>query len=352
VAQGAHVIEWGCCYGLHQKHVGVRYKYKFLEFLPSLFFSGSRTVATVTAVMFLADLASFSFPVFVLRVLSPAFVFIAAVSLFFSHAPSPTSPSSITSVVVANTVPRRASILLLLTLLSFTFLLDGLAFVVYTLIDKQWPHHTGIPINTVIGLAAFSGLAALGAWKDIHGVPVWSLRRIKVVIGAALAIDIVLVAILGLRLQNGMIGIPNFHFNELILPPPSAPPHIPENPSIAIPALLHVAFPAFRVLLLVSLFASLLSPRIVYTSVQTEEDVPGIGATASSFLLPPESNGQPSTGLSPVAGLVGDTTSKYGTFRDVRSNLQRSAPATRAATPALSTGPDSKVCRLDTHVIP
>lgn len=302
----------------------------------------------MTAVMFLADLAS---PVFVLRVLSPAFVFIAAVSLFFSHAPSPTSPSPITSVIVANTVPRRASILLLLTLLSFTFLLDGLAFVVYTLIDKQWPHHTGIPINTVVGLAAFSGLAALGAWKDIHGVPVWSLRRIKVVIGAALAFDIILVVILGLRLQNGMIGTPNFHFNELILPPP-APPHIPEKPSIAIPALLHVAFPAFRVLLLVSLFASLLSPRVVYTSVQTEEDVPGIGATASSFLLPPESNGQPSTGLSPVAGLVGDTTSKYGTFRDTRSNLQRSAPATRAATPALSTGPDSKVCRTDAHVIP
>jgi ATP-binding cassette subfamily B (MDR/TAP) protein 6 len=115
-----------------------------------------------------------------------------------------------------------------------------------------------------------------------------------------------------------------------------APSHMP------IGSLLHLAFPTFRALLLVPLLVALLLPRVVYTAIQNDGNVEVLSPTPSSFLLYPESNVQPSTGLSTVAGLSGDV-SKYGTFRTTRSNLQRSAPATRAATPAPSTDPDPKV---------
>lgn len=136
---------------------------------------------------------------FSIRVASPAIVLLATLSLIFARAPShsPNSPSPITSVVVASRIPRRALILSLLSLASLTFLLDGLSFVVYAVLDQYWRHMTGIEPNTIVGIVAFSGLAALGAWKDIHGVPVWSLKRIKGAIGLALLLDIVHVVLLG-----------------------------------------------------------------------------------------------------------------------------------------------------------
>lgn len=114
------------------------------------------------------------------------------------------------------------------------------------------------------------------------------------------------------------------------------PSHIP------LESLLHLAFLAFRALLLVPLVVALFFPRVVYTAIDTDGNVEALSPTPSSFLLSPDSNVQPSTGLSAVAGLSSDA-SKYGTFRTTRSNLQRSAPTTRAATPAPSTVPDTKV---------
>lgn len=134
---------------------------------------------------------------FSIRVAEPAIVLLSTLSLLFSRVPSPTSPSPITSVVVANRIPRRALILSLLSLASLTFLLDGLSFVVYAVLDKVWPRTTGIEPNTIVGIIAFSGLAALGTWKDLHGVPVWLLKRIKAAIGLALLLDIAHVILLG-----------------------------------------------------------------------------------------------------------------------------------------------------------
>lgn len=68
---------------------------------------------------------------------------------------------------------------------------------VFAVFDKAWPRNTGIEINAIAGIIAFSGLAAFGAWKDIHGVPVWSLRRIKLAITFALLLDIAEVVLLG-----------------------------------------------------------------------------------------------------------------------------------------------------------
>ena len=135
---------------------------------------------------------------FAVRITSPAIVLLSTLSLLFSRAPSPTSPSPITSVVVANRIPRRALILSLLSLASLTFLFDGLSFVVYAVLHKVWARTTGIEPNTIVGIVAFSGLAALGTWKDLHGVPVWSLKRTKAAIGLALLLDIAHVILLGL----------------------------------------------------------------------------------------------------------------------------------------------------------
>ncbi|KAG6920115.1 hypothetical protein DXG01_010183 [Tephrocybe rancida] len=235
---------------------------------------------------------------------------------------APTSPSPITSVVVATNVPRRAFILIFLSLAAFTYFLDGLTFTVQTVLDKYWLRNTGIEFNSVVGLIAFAGLAILGSWKDIQGVQVWTFKRVKLSVGAALALDIALATLLGLRIRTSR--------NDT--------PHIPETPAaIPIVTLVHFALPVFRVLLLAPLLAALLTPRTVYTTLPTDEDVESPTPTASSFLLPPGVNPQ-SAGLS---GLPSDST-KYGTFRTVRSNLQRSAPATRAATPAPSTAPDFK----------
>lgn len=144
-------------------------------------------------------------PTFVARVLSPSIVLLSALSLLTLRPHPPTAPSPITPVVVATAVPRRALILALLSLVALTYLLDGLSFVVFAVIDHEWPRHSGIPINTVTGLIAFAGLAALGTWKDIHGVQVWLLKRIKIATAAALALDLTLSFFLTAHLRQGGI---------------------------------------------------------------------------------------------------------------------------------------------------
>lgn len=121
---------------------------------------------------------------FILRIVSPSLVFIATLSLVTTRPqPSePSEPSPITPVVVAKRVPRRALILSFLSLSALSFLVDGLTFVVYAVFYKTWPSNTGIEFNAVIGLASFAGLAALGAWKDVSGVEVWSFKRVRTAI--------------------------------------------------------------------------------------------------------------------------------------------------------------------------
>jgi hypothetical protein len=115
----------------------------------------------------------------------------------------------------------------------------------------------------------------------------------------------------------------------------------PHSLPLTIPALLHLVFPALRVLLLVPLFFGLVLPRIVYTPVNTEDDTGSYDPTDSTFLLP-AGDAPPSTGLSSVPGLSGEA-SKYGTFRSAHPAVPPSGPVTRAHTPAPSHGHD-KVC--------
>ena len=127
----------------------------------------STTMASLPAGGAIRDAILHNFtPLSILRVLTPALVLVTALSLIPTRPPSPKSPSPITSVVVAVHTPRRALILSLLSLASLTFFLDGLTFVIYAVLDKQWPQGTGIEIGAVEGVIAFAGLAAFGAWKD------------------------------------------------------------------------------------------------------------------------------------------------------------------------------------------
>ncbi|KAJ7502784.1 hypothetical protein B0H11DRAFT_1986327 [Mycena galericulata] len=239
----------------------------------------------------------------VLRVLSPALVCLCSLTLLSATPPPPASPSAITRVVVPTLIPRRTLILCLLSLSALTFLLNGLLFVAFAVIHKSWPQDTGIEYNAVLGLVAFAGLAALGAWKDIRGVGVWSMRRIKVAVATSSALDLVLVVLIARTTGfNGGSRPPINHVSWGIL------------------------FPSIRILTGAILVAALSSPRIVYKAVSQEENEESL-ATDASLLLPP-----PSTGLSPLSALPTDST-KYGTFRTPRSGLVQSVPATRGPSP-------------------
>ncbi|KAJ7675100.1 ABC transporter type 1, transmembrane domain-containing protein [Mycena rosella] len=253
-------------------------------------------------------MASSMLALFVLRVLSPALVCFCTLSIIPS-APARSAPpahSAITRVVVPTVIPRRALILCLLSLSALTFLLDGLIFVVYAVIDKTWPQGTGVEYNAVLGLVAFAGLAALGAWKDIRGVDVWNMRRIKLAVATSSCIDLALVVLVAKSIRsNGGSRFPITHTS------------------------IGIVFPAFRVLAGSILVAALSSPRIVYKAVAQDGNEESAASDTSS-LLPP-----PSTGLSPLSALPSDST-KYGTFRTPRSGLAQSNPATRVPSPLRS----------------
>ncbi|KAH7926500.1 hypothetical protein BV22DRAFT_1032756 [Leucogyrophana mollusca] len=242
---------------------------------------------------------------FGVRIASPALVLLAALSLVPTKAPTPPSPSPITPVVVESRVPRRALILALLSIISASFFVDGLAYIVNAIIVK-WPRHTGIECVAVTGLVAYGGLAALGAWKDVRGVEVWTRRRVKVAIGLALVLDIVQLALLA----------SSFRVND---PDPRHICSAAPNKTTCITDVLHIALAIFRVLLLIPFFFTLLYPRVIFQTIGIDEEEVPAGPTDSNSLLHAED----------ASG------SKYGTFAS-RHSYQRtnSSPTTRATSPA------------------
>lgn len=258
--------------------------------------------------------------VFILRVVSPALVLLVTLSIFPTRPQLPQSSSPITSVIVATHIPRRGLILSLLSLSALSFFFDGSAFIIYAVLNKTWPQFTGIEIGALEGVAAYSGLAAVGAWKDIQGIDVWNMKRLKTVVGVALSLDIAQVVLLGLSIR----GIPRSHPSSTVYAHKKI--FSPGPPSI--PSLLHLSFAAFRVLVLAPLWAALVKPRISYSPVaHDDEEAP----TDSSLLLSSTEDATASQGLSP---LVTDA-SKYGTFRISRSLAPTaSGPTTRSPTPA------------------
>lgn len=240
------------------------------------------------------------------RLASPAVVLLATLSLISSKRLAHQSESPITPVVITSRVPRRTLILSLLSISAFTFLADGLTYVVYAVLNKVWLIGTGIEIASVLGLLAYAGLAALGAWKDANDDEIWNRNRVKVAIAIALALDIVQVVL-------SLIG--------------TGPQHICTSPlRLCIPNLLHGVLPLARVLALIPLLVALFFPRVIYLSVQShgfteeaDETAPLISQHVphDSLLLQPE-DADPDGPSS---------TAKYGTF------TSRSGPTTRCASP-------------------
>lgn len=142
-----------------------------------------------------------SLAVMVLQILSPLYVLLTTGSFFFLRPPQPPSPTPVVSVVVAARIPRRASILALSSLVALTYFFDGFVRVLYAVFDRRSVSNSA-ELNAVIGVAAFAGLAALGAWKDVHGVQVWFLRRLKVAITLALIFDLLLAIFLGISMRS------------------------------------------------------------------------------------------------------------------------------------------------------
>lgn len=141
---------------------------------------------------------------FAVRVIAPTLVLLSAFSVIPTKASS-SSPSPITSVVVKSQVPRRGLILSFLTLASFSYFSDGLTFVVYAVLNKHWPPLTAIEISAILGIIAYGGLAALGAYKDVSGVNVWSFASVKYAILLALLLDTALVVLLAVTFKPGLL---------------------------------------------------------------------------------------------------------------------------------------------------
>jgi len=262
--------------------------FSFLFFFHLIF--DEYPVTTLT-IMFAATNVAIDPTLFIFRVLSPSLVLLTTLSLLTTRPSPPPSPSPIVAVTVAALTPRRGLILTCLSFSSFIYLFDGLAFIIYAVINKYWPQRTGIEINALVGLVAFSGLAALASWKDVNGVDVWLFKRIVFSVFLSLILDVAQVIIYG-------TSMPKDH-----LPHPYPFPYDVET-------LLHFAFPVLRILFLVVLFFALVNPVVTYTEVlSTNETLEG-QPTSTSLLLPSQEAIEPSRGLGLIVGGV----NKYGTF--------------------------------------
>src|SRR5216683_3610116 len=81
---------------------------------------------------------------------------------------------------------------------------DGLAFVIDALVKKCWRQHTStLGVNSFTGLLASSSLAAVGTWKDIEGVEVWSLKRMKIVAYLSFILDVAQAVLYGASMHKG-----------------------------------------------------------------------------------------------------------------------------------------------------
>jgi hypothetical protein len=80
-------------------------------------------------------------------------------------------------------------------------------------------------------------LAALGAWKDVHGVDVWSLKRVKHAVNLSLDVDIAIIVLIALDIKRQTEGelythgicLPVSYIIEPIQAPKSLRPNTPSR---------------------------------------------------------------------------------------------------------------------------
>ncbi|KAH7888329.1 hypothetical protein F5I97DRAFT_1965293 [Phlebopus sp. FC_14] len=193
---------------------------------------------------------------FAVRVSSPAVVFLATLSLLPTKPLSPPSPSPITPVVVQSRIPRKTLILVLLSLAAASFLFDGLAYVTYAILNGVWKSGTGVELASLLGLVAYAGLAAVGAYKDVNNVEVWSRERVKLAIAIALGLDMAQVVLVAVYAKT------------------RGPGGICDGSKVVecIPESLHFITPLLRVIFLVPLLFALFTPRVVYVPAQVQSE--------------------------------------------------------------------------------
>ncbi|KAL5484932.1 HMT1 [Sanghuangporus weigelae] len=254
-----------------------------------------------------------------------------------SSAPvSSSSASPIVSVVVSVTTPRRSLIISLFSLIALTYFLDGFALVLHSVLSKTWqgtPSHgpwiaqwSGLEVEAVGGLLASGLLVILGVWKESQGVAVWTLKRPKAWTALALVGTIVEVVLLALTVDFR-----------------SRPPiGIPEAPArINFPILIHMLFPAFRLLVLIPLYVVLAYPRVNYVPAsevrQTNGSTVAVADESTSLLAPAAEEG---TLANQGLRLGPDPQSAYGTFRSTRSLVPTTSTPTRSHTPVPSVNQD------------
>ncbi|KAF8520373.1 hypothetical protein BU17DRAFT_46726 [Hysterangium stoloniferum] len=188
--------------------------------------------------------------------------------------------SPIASVIVIKKTPRRALILSFLSFIAASFFLDAVVIVARAVLTGIWEGSTQqwryIEVADVLGLVSFAGLAALGTWKDVNGVEVWTSCRIKFFAIFALVVEIAQLVLLALTVS--FVNKPT-----------------PGASHINLPNTLHFGLVVFRVICLSILFPGLLYPRTSYVPASHN----GEEANASTNLL----------GAPPLHG-----SSQYGTF--------------------------------------
>ncbi|KAG8811944.1 hypothetical protein FRC18_003192, partial [Serendipita sp. 400] len=241
--------------------------------------------------------------------LSTGLLFAYALFLAFTkhRQATPSSPTAITSVVVASKQPRRALIATLLLFASFTYLLDGLIVLLYFFLrgfrQSYFTQWRGIELADVLGFLAFFSVLVIGIQKEKRSIDFWSRKRLKGFVFLAIVFDVAYLVLLVLAVR-------------IFQRRPSSPgvPERPNIPGIYLPNFLHFLALDARLLVLFILFIVLFKPSTTYTTIASAARDHPHEPTPNTLLLPASGG----VTLPHQHGGGG----AYGTFSDAAANAK------------------------------
>ncbi|CAE6494710.1 unnamed protein product [Rhizoctonia solani] len=233
----------------------------------------------------------------------------------------------IRTVVRAIQTPRKQLIVLLLSLVALTALLDGSVTVANALFKRVFetkiPAWKGSEFYSVVLFVTFTGFAIVSLLKEAHHHPIWQSKLLKLFVFVALLFDTALAILIP-------IFIPIWRIRSST--ESTTPGILDSAPSLGITPALHFGLTVFRVLILAVLFTTLFFPRVTYEPIEQNESVPRTdetpllipGAVAASTQSPAE---------------PGSSKPKYGTFNGSNTTppggASTSAPGTSGQAPTI-----------------